>query len=610
MLAKTLRAAVLASISLILSLSVCTAQHRPIDKPITGNGIAKRPNIVLILADDLGFTDLGAYGSEISTPNIDRLANHGVKFSNYHTSPSCAPSRAMLLTGVDNHLAGVPNIPEAIPPEQTEFDNYEGVLNTRVATVASLLHSEGYHTYMAGKWHLGKTKPLLPYNRGFERTLSMADTGADNWEQRAYMPLYDHAHWTRDGKEVQLEEPFYSSELLVNEMIQFIDSNLIDGKPFFSFVSFLAVHDPVQAPGEYTDRYLNTYKNGWGELRAARHDRALEIGLVPKGTERVDHTFIEYWDALTEKEQQFEAKRMAVYAGMISAMDHHIGRLLDYLEKKGQIGNTIFIFTSDNGPAHGIMPDNVIALQGYTHNYDDLGEIGSYNYIGPNYASAAASPLSYFKFYTGEGGLRVPLVISGPGIEAKTEFEQAAAHVIDITPTILALAGVDQVPERFGGRKIEPITGKDLTPLLEGSVGQVYQPKDYAAYEVAGNAALFSGRYKIVLNREPLGDNEWYLFDIVNDPGETKDLKAQFPRQFQQLLNLYQRYSEETGVQPVPDHYTQEGELTRKVREKLFANNLLIWLLIFLTLGLFVLVARQHKKGNDESDKDNYPTCR
>ena len=193
--------------------------------------------------------------------------------------------------------------------------------------------------------------------------------------------------------------------------------------------------------------------------------------------------------------------------------------------------------------------------------------------------------------------MRVPLVISGPGIEAKTEFEHAAAHVIDITPTILALARVDQVPERFGGRKIEPITGKDLTPLLEGRVEQVYQPKDYTAYEVAGNAALFTDKYKIVLNRKPLGDNEWYLFDIVNDPGETTDLKAQYPRQFQHMLNLYQRYSEETGVQPVPDHYTQQGEIGRKVEEKLFANNLLIWLLVLLTLGLFALYARQRKKG-------------
>ncbi|MBU2643179.1 arylsulfatase [bacterium] len=598
MLKKTTCAAFLAVNSLMLSISAGAAQNGKIPKTVTGNEITRRPNIVLILADDLGFTDLGAYGSEISTPNIDRLANQGVKFSNYHTCATCAPSRAMLLTGVDSHLAGVPNIPESIPPEQSDYDNYKGVLNNKVATVASRLHAGGYHTYMTGKWHLGKTDNVLPFSRGFERTLSMADTGADNWEQRPYMAMYDHAHWTRDGKEVQLKEPFYSSELLVDEMIQYIDSNLADGKPFFSFVSFLAVHAPVQAPKEYTDRYLNTYKNGWGNLRAARHNRALEIGLVPKGTERVEHPFIEKWDSLSEKEKQFEAKRMAVYAGMASAMDYHIGRLLDYLEESGQIDNTVFIFTSDNGPEHSIYPYSSIASQGYTQNYDDLGEIGSFNYIGPNYASAAASPLSYFKFYTGEGGLRVPLIISGSGIEARTGFENAAVHVADITPTILALAGADQVLERFGGRKIEPMTGKDLTPLLEGSVERVYQPNDYTAYEVAGNIALFNDRYKIVLNRKPLGDNEWYLFDIVNDPGEAKDLKAQNPRQFQHMLNLYQHYAKEKGVQPVPDHYIQDAEIEHKVLRNMFSDLLLTWLFVLLTLGLFALYARQCKKGN------------
>ncbi|MEM7800483.1 MAG: sulfatase-like hydrolase/transferase, partial [Chloroflexota bacterium] len=332
--------------SLALSLSAAASSNRYIDIALANNDPAERPNVILILADDLGYTDLSAYGSEIQTPNIDRLADQGVKFSNYHTSPNCAPSRAMLLTGVDNHLAGVPNIPEALPPEQQGYENYDGVLSPNVATVASLLHADGYHTYMSGKWHLGKTEERLPFNRGFERTLSMGDSGADNYEQRPYSALYDHAHWTRDGKVVELEEPFYSSELLVDEMIGFIDSNLDDGDPFFSYLSFLAVHVPVQAPQEFTDPYLQTYSEGWPALRSARHESAMRIGLVPDGSDRVEHDFIDDWDTLSEEEQRFEAKRMAVYAGMVSAMDHNIGRLIDYLEKEGELDNTIFIFTS------------------------------------------------------------------------------------------------------------------------------------------------------------------------------------------------------------------------------------------------------------------------
>ncbi|MCK8061699.1 MULTISPECIES: arylsulfatase [unclassified Fusibacter] len=561
------------------------------------------PNVVVILVDDLGFTDLGVYGSEIKTPNIDRLANQGVKFSNFHTSASCAPSRAMLLTGVDNHLAGVPNIPEALPPEQASEDNYQGVLSNNVATVASILNDDGYHTYMTGKWHLGKTKENLPYNRGFERTLSMADTGADNWEQRPYMSMYDHAHWTKDGKEIQLEAPFYSSELLVDEMIGFIDSNMDDGKPFFSYVSFLAVHMPVQAPEEFTDMYLETYEEGWTALRDSRYGSAKEIGLVPKDSDMLHHDFIDDWDDLSEEEKEFEAKRMAVYAGMVSAMDYNVGRLIDYLEAVGQLENTIFIITSDNGPDGASMADSEIQSMGYTHNYHDLGEIGSFNYIDQNFASAAASPLTYFKFYSGEGGLRVPLIFTGPGIDKREGFQNAFTHVTDITPTILEMTDTEAPEGRFSGREVEPITGKNLTPILKGTKDSIYSEDDYVGYEVAGNLALFNNGYKLMLNRPSLGDSEWYLFDIVNDPGETKDLKYDNPVQFQHMMNLYQRYTKEKGVLPVPDNYNQIYEVSQKIGRKKLGNTLVVLILVFLTTSIFALFGRQKKILYKETEK-------
>ncbi len=584
--------------SAALALSASVALNSPMDIALADNKPSQQPNVIVILADDLGYTDLSAYGSEIHTPNIDRLADQGVKFSNYHSSPNCAPSRAMLLTGVDSHLAGVPDIPESLPPELSNIENYEGVLSPNVATVASLLHADGYHTYMTGKWHLGESQANLPFNRGFERTLSMPHSGADNWQDRPYMALYDHADWTRDGEEVQLEEPFYSSELLVDEMIGFIDSNLSDGQPFFSYLSFLAVHAPVQAPKEFTDLYLETYSEGWSTLRNSRHDSAIGIGLVPEGSSRVEHDFIDDWDALSEEEQQFEAKRMAVYAGMVSAMDYNIGRLLDYLEETGQLDNTIIIFTSDNGPEYVAYPDPQMEPMGYTHEHENLGEIGSFNYIGPNFASAAASPLSYFKFHPGEGGLRVPLIISGPGIESRSGFQNAAVHVTDIAPTILAMANVEPPQERFGGRQIEPMTGNNMTPLLDGTVEHIYQPNDYVGYELAGSIALFSDGYKIVLNREPLGDDMWHLFDIVNDPGETIDLKAQNPSQFQHMLNLYQRYTEENGVQPVPDHHTSNNDIVQKVMRKKIGDQLVTLILTVSTVGIFTVFGWQQKALN------------
>ena len=584
--------------SAALALSASVALNSPMDIALADNKPSQQPNVIVILADDLGYTDLSAYGSEIHTPNIDRLADQGVKFSNYHTSPTCGPSRAMLLTGVDNHLAGVPNIPEALPPELSGIENYGGVLSPNVATVASLLHADGYHTYMSGKWHLGEEQANLPFNRGFERTFSMPHSGADNWQDRPYIPLYDHADWTRDGQEVHLEEPFYSSELLVDEMIGFIDSNQADGQPFFGYLSFLAVHAPVQAPKEFTDRYLETYNEGWSALRESRHASAISIGLVPEGSDRVNHDFIDDWDGLSEEEQQFEAKRMAVYAGMASAMDYNIGRFLDYLEESGQLDNTVIIFTSDNGPEYSGYPDSSIESMGYTHEHENLGEIGSFNYIGPNFASAAASPLSYFKFHTGEGGVRVPLIISGPGIESVSGFHKAAVHVTDITPTILAMANVEPPNERFGGRPIEPMTGRSMTPILDGTAEQIYQPDDYVGLEVSGNTALFNDKYKIVLNRGPLGDNAWHLFDIVNDPGETVDLKAQNPAQFQHMLNLYQRYTEENGVQPVPEFYIASDEIGQKLMRNQIGDQVVTLILTVFTVGIFAVFGLQQKKLN------------
>lgn len=203
-----------------------------------GQVLASRPNIVLVLADDLGFSDTAPYGSEISTPTLSALARNGISFSNYHTAASCAPTRGMLLTGVDSHRNGVPNIPETISPEQAEHENYRGILSHNVVTVASLLQDAGYHTYMAGKWHLGQTPDTLPFRRGFERTVAMADSGADNWEQKAYIPIYARANWYADGERTTLPEDFYSSRYLVDKTIEFIDSNIDDRQPFFAYLPF------------------------------------------------------------------------------------------------------------------------------------------------------------------------------------------------------------------------------------------------------------------------------------------------------------------------------------------------------------------------------------
>jgi arylsulfatase A-like enzyme len=559
----------------------------------------QRPNIVLILADDLGFSDIAPYGSEIQTPSLSALAASGLRFTNYHTAASCAPTRGMLLTGVDSHRNGVPNIPETIPPEQAQYANYQGTLSNNVATVSSLLQDAGYHTYMAGKWHLGMAPDLLPFRRGFDRSIVMADTGADNWEQKPYLFIYKKANWFADGEELELPDDFYSSKFLVDKTIEFITSNASDGQPFFAYLPFQAVHTPVQAPQEFTDKYMGVYDAGWEELRRQRQERAKQLGIVPADSAMVTMSTTNDWESYTAEEQRYHAKRMAVYAGMVDAMDHHIGRLIDYLKSTGQYDNTIFIFTSDNGseasggdsPRHPLMR-LALRAQGYNNDYDTLGLKGSFNTIGPSFASAAASPLAYYKFYAGEGGMRVPLIVAGASIPAAPRLSNAFAYVTDITPTILDMAGVSPPASHYGGRPVEPVSGRSLLPVIRGDIETVYAPTDVTGYELGGNAALFQGDYKIVMNIPPVGDNEWHLYNIVTDPGETDDLSKSMPERFQRMRALYSDYAAANGVLPVPANYdaTIQG-LANGVLDR-FGGQILLALLAFVTLVPFYIAYR------------------
>ena len=556
---------------------------------------AARPNIVLILADDLGFSDIGAYGSEIQTPSLDALAASGMSFTNYHTAASCAPTRAMLLTGVDSHKNGVPNIPESIPPEHQAHENYRGVLSRNVVTVASLLQDAGYHTYMAGKWHLGKAPDELPYRRGFSRTITMADTGADNWEQKPYIPIYKKANWFADGEETTLPNDFYSSEFLVNKTIEFIDSNS-DSQPFFAYIPFQAVHIPVQAPQEFTAKYINTYNDGWNALREQRQKRSKELGIIPADSEMQTMSSTHDWDSLSHDEKRFHAKRMAVYAGMVDAMDHHIGRLVDHLKVTGRYDNTIFIFSSDNGSeaTGGDNPRSLLSrlglkMQGYRNDYETLGTKGSFNTIGPSYASAAASPLAFYKFYAGEGGMRVPLIIAGKPISDKAKLSNAFTFVTDITPTILELTSTPAPTEFYGGRRIAPMIGRSLAALSREQVAQVYTETDYIGYELGGNAALFQGPYKIVKNRGPVGDSEWHLFNIVDDPGETNDLREAMPDKMTNMLEHYHQYAAENGVLEVPANFNGTVQVAINGIRDRFGKQLLVLLLTSIICSVFYI---------------------
>jgi arylsulfatase A-like enzyme len=348
---------------------------------------------------------------------------------------------------------------------------------------------------------------------------------------------------------------------------------------------------------------MGVYDAGWEALREQRRARAQELGIIPPGIAMVDASTTNDWGAYTIDEQRYHAKRMAVYAGMIDAMDHNIGRLVTFLKDTDQYENTVFIFTSDNGSeASGVdypraLPVRIsLALQDYTTDYDTLGLKGSFNTIGPSFASAAASPLADYKFYAGEGGMRVPLIIAGQSIPQRPQLLNALTYVTDISATILDIADVEPPNNRYGGRPVEPMTGRSLLPLIHGEVDRVYSQTDVIGYELAGNAALFQGDYKIILNAAPVGDNKWHLYNIATDPGETNDLSKRMPKRLQEMLDHYQQYVRENGVLPLPANYNPALQGVFNGLLERLRSQILLALIAVLILVPFFIAYRTRKR--------------
>jgi len=581
-------AAAVALASMICVAAFASTRSGPAAVPAAASATstkpAKPPNFVVLLADDLALMDPGIYGGEASTPNIDALARRGRMFTRYYSSPLCSPSRAMLLTGLDNHRTGVSTIQEVIPPEHMGKKGYSLRFEPGVTTIATRLKDRGYRTYMTGKWHLGHEPGDLPGSHGFDRNFVLDASGADNWEQKPYMPYYQTAPWFEDGKPAKLPKDFYSSRFLVDKMIDYIGSAPTD-RPFLAYIGFQAVHIPVQAPAEFTRKYVDRYKQGWQVMRTARWQRAQASGLIPAGAPLADPPDgARQWADLTQQEQALFARHMAINAGMIEAMDHHIGRLIAHLKRTGQFDNTVFVFTSDNGPE----PSNPMAASrtmelwtranGYRVSRDNMGEKGTYAFIGPEFANAAASPGAMFKFYTSEGGIHVPLIMAGPGIAAARP-SAAMAMVSDIAPTLLDLAGGTPSPGDFDGGS--------LAPLLAGQTDQVRSPDIPVGIEVSGNAALFKGSYKLVRNLAPYGDGRWRLFDIGSDPGETRDLAKAQPQKFRELMADYRSYAQRNGVLEMPVGFDSTQQVMKNSLVKMAGHYW--WILV--GIGLFALLA-------------------
>jgi len=569
------------------------------NETLSGTGSDQRPNVVVILVDDAGLTDFTPFGGEAKMPAIQTLAERGIKFSNYHTSPLCAPSRAMLLTGIDNHRTGIATIPEVLTANQAGQPGYSMFLEPGVRTLADRLKAEDYRTYMTGKWHLGSGAQDLPNSHGFDRSFALDASGADNWEQKPYMGYYDFAPWYEDGKPADLPEDFYSSKFIVDRMIRYLESDKQPNRrqPFFSYLAFQAIHIPVQAPREVTDSYNGVYDQGWHQLRKMRHQRAIALGLIAPDTALAEMPANNRdWGNLSPQDRALYARAMQVQAAMLESMDSHIGRFIEYLNGRGELDNTLFIVTSDNGPEPSYPLDisgmkTWMSFNGYNHRLDNLGEKGSMVAIGPEWASASASPLNMFKFYAAEGGIRVPLIIAGPNIE-RQNWQPAMVMVTDIAPTVL-----DYLEVKDQHKEAVAITGRSIMPLLEGSATEIYADDEAIGMEVSGNSALIKGDYKLSRNSPPHGDNIWRLYNLAADPGESQDLRALQPEQFDLMMEDYKKYESEFGVIPLLAGFDYLEQARRNSIKNLMQSN---WrglaLSAVVVLTLFWLIIRRVRR--------------
>lgn len=514
-----------------------------------------RPNFLIVMVDDMGYTDVGAFGGEIDTPNVDSLAVAGVRLSDFHTSASCSPSRSMLLSGADNHRAGLGTMAELLSDAQRGQPGYEGYLNERVASMAEVLRAGGYRSYMAGKWHLGHEDGQLPSDRGFDRSLVLVDGGASHFADMAGAIPADHpATYARDGERLsELPGDFYSSRSYADFLIDAIRAGRAESeRPFLAYLAFTAPHDPLHVPEPWLSRYRGRYDGGYEELKAARAAGAAAAGLVPTGAPvrpMLDAT--PRWSALNADERAYQSRLMEVYAGMVSNLDYHLGRVLAYLRDVGEYENTIILFLSDNGPNAGRLeeyPGNAdgVFLSQFDQSVENVGNPGSAHAYGSGWAQASAGPFAHFKMTIGEGGIRAPFIAVGPGI-APGRTSGAFATIMDVVPTLLEAAGV-QHPDNIDGRPVLPMDGRSMLGLLVGREERVHPDAAYVAGEMGGGMYVRQGRYKAALLARPHGNGTWALYDLSTDPGETTDLATREPERLEAMKQAFADYAERVGL--------------------------------------------------------------
>ena len=479
-----------------------------------GNAAAgKRPNIVLVMADDMGFSDLGCYGSEIPTPNVDRLARGGVRFAQFYNAARCCPTRSSLLTGLYPHQAGIGHMGRNLG-----VPAYQGHLNDRCATVAEVLRDAGYTTLMSGKWHVGAERPQWPCDRGFDESYVLLGGGANYFRPKLLV---------RNEKQVQPEaDGYYLTDDFTAQAIAMLERHGRGPRPFFLYLAYTAPHFPIQAPQEDIARHRGRYGIGWDELRRRRHRRMIELGIVERDwplSRRPPEA--PAWESVENKESW--DLRMAVYAAMVERMDHGIGRVLRTLRDIGAESNTLFLFLSDNGAC---AESKERGKPG-----SPIGSADSNTTYELPWANASNTPFRYYKHWTYEGGIATPLIVSWPAVIRGGIITKDVGHIIDIMPTLLEAAGALYPKDRI------PLEGRSLMPLLRR---RQPGPDRTLFWEHEGNRAVRRGQWKLVAGF----GLDWELYDLVRDRTETVDLAARHPDRVRKLSAQYERWALRCGV--------------------------------------------------------------
>ncbi|MEG6549691.1 arylsulfatase [Desulfocurvibacter africanus] len=517
---------------------------------------AKQPNFLLIVVDDMGYSDCEPFGGEIRTPNLAKLAEEGARFRHFYTSSLCAPTRSMLLTGVDNHLNGLGVMPPMHTMNQFMKPGYEGALNANVATIAELLGEAGYYTCMAGKWHLGKNDGQRPEDRGFQRVFSFLGGGVSHFSDARALSPSEHPHtlYDEDGRDVTNDLPadFYSTTFYTDKMIEFLRDKPRD-KPFFAYLAYTAPHDPLHVPDEWLDRYKGTYDDGYPAMKEVRTRRMRSMGLIRQGVDvnpGTDH--FERWEDLSEEKRRSQARKMEIFAAMTEMLDAGIGKVAEYLKEAGEYDDTIILFMSDNGanPKEPHFYSNISAAEIdeiFDNSRENMGRAGSFISIGGAWAEACNTPLSHFKMTTAEGGVQVPLIIAGPGVRRRGVVADQLLHTTDVLPTLLDYAGVER-PEQRNGHQLAPLYGRSWRAFLEESSRQpVRGSYDALGFEMIECKAVIKGDWKILFLAPPYGESEWHLYNLQDDPQELTNVASEHPAKLAEMLAEWNAYSNAVG---------------------------------------------------------------